>query len=93
MKARAMVQIAARRLEMEEFEIPKVGETEGLLRVEACGLCGSDVEQYRGHFAEKGLAEYRSFRGTNRLASSKSSAQLPKNAGASRRATASPCSR
>ena len=58
MKARAMVQVAARRLEMEEFEIPPVGASEGLLRVEACGLCGSDVEQYRGHFAEKGLAVY-----------------------------------
>ncbi|MDE0174419.1 MAG: zinc-binding dehydrogenase [Defluviicoccus sp.] len=58
MKARAMVQIAARRLEMEEFEVPRVGASEGLLRVAACGLCGSDVEQYRGHFAEKGLAEY-----------------------------------
>ena len=58
MKARAMVQVAARRLEMEEFEVPNVGASEGLLRVTACGLCGSDVEQYRGHFAEKGLAEY-----------------------------------
>ena len=58
MKARAMVQIAARRLEIEEFEVPRVGASEGLLRVAACGLCGSDVEQYRGHFAEKGLAEY-----------------------------------
>jgi threonine dehydrogenase-like Zn-dependent dehydrogenase len=58
MKAKAMVQVAARRLEMEEIEVPKVGAGEGLLRVEACGLCGSDVEQFRGHFVEKGIVSY-----------------------------------
>ncbi len=58
MKARAMVQVAARRLEFEEIEVPSVGADEGLLRVEACGLCGSDVEQYRGHFVEKGIVSY-----------------------------------
>ncbi|MCW5770103.1 MAG: alcohol dehydrogenase catalytic domain-containing protein, partial [Rhodospirillaceae bacterium] len=36
----------------------KVRRDEGLLRVEACGLCGSDVEQYRGHFVAKGLVTY-----------------------------------
>ena len=58
MKAKAMVQVADRRFEMEEIEVPRVGRDEGLLRVEACGLCGSDVEQYRGHFVAKGLITY-----------------------------------
>lgn len=58
MKAKVMVQVADRRLEMDELEVPKVGPTEGLLRVEVCGLCGSDVEQYRGGFVEKGLVKY-----------------------------------
>jgi len=58
MKARAMVQVGDRRLEMEEREIPAVGAEEGLLRVETCGLCGSDIEQYRGHFVQKGLVRY-----------------------------------
>jgi len=58
MKAKAMVQVADRRFEMEEIEVPRVGRDEGLLRVEACGLCGSDVEQYRGHFVAKGLIAY-----------------------------------
>jgi len=58
MKARVMVQVADRRLEQCEHEIPPVGPDEGLLRVEACGLCGSDVEQYRGNFTAKGIVRY-----------------------------------
>jgi len=58
MKAKAMVQVDRRRLEMREIEIPSVGSGEGLLRVEACGLCGSDVEQYRGHLVAKGIVSY-----------------------------------
>ena len=58
MKAKVMVQVADRRLEMEDLEVPKVGTAEALLRVEACGLCGSDVEQYRGGFVKKGMATY-----------------------------------
>ena len=58
MKARVMAQVGDRRLEMIEREIPKVGPDEALLQVEACGLCGSDVEQYKGNFVQKGFAEY-----------------------------------
>lgn len=58
MKSVAMVQIGARQFEERRIEIPPVGLGQGLLRVEACGLCGSDVEQYRGRFAEKGLVSY-----------------------------------
>lgn len=58
MKARVMVQVADRRLEEQEREIPKVGADQALLKVEANGLCGSDVEQYKGHFVPKGLVEY-----------------------------------
>jgi len=58
MKAKVMIQTGDRRLEMAEHEVPKVGADEGLLRVEACGLCGSDVEQYKGQFTEKGIIRY-----------------------------------
>lgn len=53
-----MAQVGDRRLEMMEVDVPPVGEDEGLLRVEACGLCGSDVEQYEGLLQRKGLVEY-----------------------------------
>jgi threonine dehydrogenase-like Zn-dependent dehydrogenase len=34
-----------------ELDVPPVRAGEALLRVEACGLCGSDIEQYEGHMA------------------------------------------
>jgi len=47
-KTLAMVQTAPRRLEPRELPIPDIGADEALLRVEACGICGSDTEQYEG---------------------------------------------
>ncbi len=54
-KARAAVQVADRTYEIQEFELPVVGADDALLRVEACGMCGSDVEQYEGGFAALGV--------------------------------------
>ncbi len=53
---RAVVQTGPRRLELREFPRPVIGpEDGGLLRIEACGICGSDVEQYRGHLGQQSL--------------------------------------
>lgn len=52
---RAMVMTAPRTFEMREFPRPVTGPDEGLLRIEACGICGSDVEQYKGHLSQRGL--------------------------------------
>jgi alcohol dehydrogenase len=46
--ARAAVLEAPRRLVPRALEPPDVGDHDGLLRVEACGLCGTDHEQYTG---------------------------------------------
>ena len=46
---RAAVQVGPREIEMREFPRPRIGDDDGLLRVEANGICGSDVEMYRGH--------------------------------------------
>ncbi|MDE3076458.1 MAG: zinc-binding dehydrogenase [Chloroflexota bacterium] len=46
---RAAVQVAPRKLELREFPRPNIGPDDGLLRIERCGICGSDVEQYQGH--------------------------------------------
>jgi threonine dehydrogenase-like Zn-dependent dehydrogenase len=43
-----MVQTAARRLEARELPIPQIRADDALLRVEACGICGSDCEQFEG---------------------------------------------
>jgi len=44
----AMVQTGVRKLEPRELPLPDIGDDDALLRVEACGICGSDVEQFDG---------------------------------------------
>lgn len=51
--ARGMVLTAPRRFELRQFSVPAVGPDEGVLRVEACGLCGTDHEQYSGHIPSR----------------------------------------
>jgi alcohol dehydrogenase len=46
--ARAAVLEAPRSLTVRTFEIPEIGDDDALLRVEACGLCGTDHEEYTG---------------------------------------------
>lgn len=43
---RAAVQVGPRRLEMREFPRPSVGADDAIIRVEANGICGSDIEIY-----------------------------------------------
>ena len=47
--ATAMVLTRPRTLEARSFALPDIGPDDGLLRVEACGLCGTDHELYTGH--------------------------------------------
>lgn len=46
--ARALVLEEPRRLEPRPLPVPEIGDDDGLLRVEACGLCGTDHEQFTG---------------------------------------------
>jgi threonine dehydrogenase-like Zn-dependent dehydrogenase len=48
-KSRAWVLTDVGKLEMQEFEIPKVEEDGALLKVDACGICGSDKHAFAGH--------------------------------------------
>ena len=41
-KVWAAVAVARRQMELQEFALPDIGEEDGLLRVEMCGVCGSD---------------------------------------------------
>jgi alcohol dehydrogenase len=47
-KARAMVLIGPRQLEMQVFDLPQVGQEDGILKLELAGVCGSDPGIYRG---------------------------------------------
>src|SRR5437870_13827430 len=44
--SRAIVQTAPRTLELRELPLPEIGPDDALLQIEACGICGSDYEQY-----------------------------------------------
>lgn len=46
--SRCIVQTGARSLELRELPIPPLAPDAALLRVDACGICGSDYEQYQG---------------------------------------------
>ena len=47
-KTLAIVQTGPRKLEPRDLPLPEIGDEDALLRIEACGICGSDVEQYHG---------------------------------------------
>lgn len=44
--SKAAVALGDRAFELRELELPRVGDADGLLRVEACGVCGSDLKKY-----------------------------------------------
>jgi alcohol dehydrogenase len=46
--ARALVLHGPRDLRLRALPLPEIGDDDALLRVEACGLCGTDHEQYTG---------------------------------------------
>src|SRR5262249_795508 len=46
--SRAIVQTGPRQLELRELPVPELTDDPALLRIEACGICGSDAEQYTG---------------------------------------------
>jgi L-iditol 2-dehydrogenase len=48
MKARGWVMTKPGKLELQEFELPKVADDAALLKVEACGVCGTDKHAYLG---------------------------------------------
>jgi D-arabinose 1-dehydrogenase-like Zn-dependent alcohol dehydrogenase len=45
---RAAVLLKPKTIEHREFPRPAIGSDDALLRIEACGICGSDYEQYEG---------------------------------------------
>ena len=47
-KSLAMVQTDKRELTRMDIAIPDIDEASALIRIEACGICGSDYEQFEG---------------------------------------------
>ena len=40
--AKVAMLIEPKKFEIKEFQIPEIGDDEMLIRVEACGICGTD---------------------------------------------------
>jgi D-arabinose 1-dehydrogenase-like Zn-dependent alcohol dehydrogenase len=47
--AQAAVLTAPRAFDYREYPLPETGRDDGLRKIEAGGLCGTDYEQYCGH--------------------------------------------
>ena len=47
-KSKAGVLVGPRKIELQEFDLPETGDDDALLKIEACGICGSDVPPYQG---------------------------------------------
>jgi alcohol dehydrogenase len=52
--SRALVLEGPKQLSHREFPIPDTGDDDGVLRVEACGLCGTDHELFTGSLGTAG---------------------------------------
>jgi len=48
-KVRGWVMVEPGKIDMQDFDLPKVAEDTALLKVEACGLCGTDKHAFLGH--------------------------------------------
>ncbi|AFK85254.1 MULTISPECIES: zinc-dependent alcohol dehydrogenase [Thermoanaerobacterium] len=45
---RAAVLTDVKKIEVKEFNIPEINDDEMLVKVEGCGVCGTDVHEYKG---------------------------------------------
>jgi len=50
MKAVVKYALADDKVELRDMPVPSIGDNDVLLRVEAAGVCGSDIEMWRNHF-------------------------------------------
>lgn len=55
--SRAVVQVGPRKLELHRFPVPEIGDDDAILRLELCGICGGDIEQYTGNLEVMGLTK------------------------------------
>ncbi len=48
---KAAVLVAPRRFEIRDVPVPEVGPGDALIKVDRCGICGTDVHIFNGHYA------------------------------------------
>lgn len=47
-KAKVAMLTGQKKIEVKEFEIPEIKDDEMLIKVEGCGICGTDAHEYKG---------------------------------------------
>lgn len=47
-KARVAMLTGTKKIEVKEFDLPEINDDEILVKVEGCGVCGTDVHEYKG---------------------------------------------
>ncbi len=47
-KAKVAMLVGERKIEVREYPIPELGDNEILVKVEGCGVCGTDVHEWKG---------------------------------------------
>lgn len=47
----AAVLVAPKRFEVREVAVPAVGPDDVLIKVDRCGICGTDIHMFNGHYA------------------------------------------
>lgn len=52
---KAAVLVEPRRFEIRDVPVPEIGADDVLIRVERCGICGTDVHIFNGHYAAEKL--------------------------------------
>lgn len=57
-KVKAAVLVGVERLEIKEFDFPKVGDEDGLLKIELAGVCGTDPKMYLGKVGRSLRADF-----------------------------------
>jgi len=50
-RMQAAVLVAPRRFEVRDVPVPDIGPDEVLIKVERCGICGTDIHIFNGHYA------------------------------------------
>src|ERR1700761_1344152 len=58
MRSNAAVLVADRTFELRAMPVPDPQPGGALMRVEGCGMCGSDIEQYHGVLTRVGVTSY-----------------------------------
>lgn len=52
---KAAVLVEPKRFEVREVETPAIGDDEALIRVNRCGICGTDIHIFHGRYAAENL--------------------------------------